>query len=166
MANFKFVLNDPKTRKSYSLEKEQKEVQGIIGKEIGDTISGDFIGVPGVEFKITGGTDKDGVPMRRDVHGTVKKRILLTKGVGFQGKGRGVRKNKTVRGNVIFEDTAQINCKAVKGDLAAAMEEPAPEESDDSEASEEDSSEETEKLEEEAEEQEESSEENEESDEE
>ena len=49
----------------------------LVEKKIGDTFNGALIGLPGYEFKITGGSDRGGIPMRKDVHGPMKKRILL-----------------------------------------------------------------------------------------
>ena len=114
MANFKFVINDPETRKSYQIEIEQSKALSVIGKKIGDEINLDFLGLVGYKGKITGGTDKDGFPMHPAIHGTGRKRVLLTKPPGFHPKLKGQRKRKTVRGNTISEDIIQINCKIVK----------------------------------------------------
>jgi len=108
---FKLVISDPKTRKSY-----QKEVsgEGILGKKIGDKFPGNVAGLEGYELQITGGTDKDGFPMRKDVYGAGRKKILLSSGTGFRAKLKGQRKRKSIRGNTISEDIAQINSKIVK----------------------------------------------------
>ena len=44
------------------------------GMKIGDIIKGGLIGFPNYEFQITGGSDTSGFPMRKDVHGPVKKK--------------------------------------------------------------------------------------------
>ena len=49
------------------------------GLKIGDVIKGGFIGFPNYEFQITGGSDTSGFPIRKDVHGPVKKKILVSK---------------------------------------------------------------------------------------
>ena len=36
------------------------------------------------KLKLTGGSDKSGVPMRDDVHGSARKRVLLSKGVDYK----------------------------------------------------------------------------------
>ena len=114
MATFKFVVNDPETRRSYQVEIEQSKALGLIGKKIGDEFSGDIIGLPGYTLKITGGTDKDGFPMHPRVEGMGRKKVLLTGPPCFHPKRKGERRRKTVRGNTISEDIAQINCKIVK----------------------------------------------------
>ncbi|HDD71377.1 MAG TPA: 30S ribosomal protein S6e [Candidatus Aenigmarchaeota archaeon] len=114
MATFKFVVNDPETRRSYQVEIEQSKALGLIGKKIGDEFSGDIIGLPGYTLKITGGTDKDGFPMHPQVEGMGRKKVLLTGPPCFHPKRKGERRRKTVRGNTISEDIAQINCKIVK----------------------------------------------------
>jgi len=121
MAAFKFVIAEK--GKCYQIEKDQKDCEALLGLKIGSKIPGDVLGMAGYEFQITGGTDIDGFPMRKDVDGTVKKRMLLKRSVGFGGKKRkkkklfkikGMRKGKTIRGNTIDEHIAQINCKVIK----------------------------------------------------
>jgi small subunit ribosomal protein S6e len=85
------------------------------GMKIGDIIKGGLIGFPNYEFEITGGSDSSGFPMRKDVHGPVKKKILVGKrGIGYKPKKKGERKRKTIRGNEITYDTTMINLKVVK----------------------------------------------------
>jgi len=85
------------------------------GMKIGDKINGGIIGFPNYEFQITGGSDASGFPMRKDVHGPVKKRILVSKrGVGFKPNRKGEKKRKTVRGNEITYDMTLINLKIIK----------------------------------------------------
>ena len=68
-----------------------------------------IVGQPG-KMKITGGSDKSGVPMRADIHGGARKYILLSKGVGLQDAEKGQRFRKLIRGNIITEEAYQINC--------------------------------------------------------
>ncbi len=111
MASFKFVISDAK--KSYQIEKDQKDAP-VMGKKMGDKIDGSFLGLDGYELEIKGGSDKDGFPMRKDIEGQIRKRFLVTKGVGFHTDVEGLRRRKMLRGNVISEDISQINCKVVK----------------------------------------------------
>jgi len=111
MPVFKFVISDKK--QSVQVEKDQKDAP-VFGKKIGETISGEFLGLLGYEMEITGGSDKDGFPMRKDVEGQVRKRQILTRGIGFHTNVEGERKRRIVRGNTIAADIAQINCKVVK----------------------------------------------------
>jgi small subunit ribosomal protein S6e len=52
--------------------------------------------------------------MRPSVHGGVRRNIVLSGGVGFSPKGRGQRRRKAVRGNVITDEIVQINIKIVE----------------------------------------------------
>ncbi len=106
----KFVISDPKTRKAYQIE---KDAEFLYGKKIGDKFDGSLIGLPGYVLEITGGTDKDGFPMRPDLDGTGRKKLLLSEGPGYRPERKGVRKRKYVRGNTIAKDIAQINCKVI-----------------------------------------------------
>ena len=131
MPVFKFVINDKKD--SFQVEKDQTQAP-VLGKKIGETIDASFLGLEGYTLKITGGSDKDGFPMRNDVEGPNKKFLIMTKGVGFSGKlkGRkkkrkattreGVRKRKLIRGNTISDETSQINCTVTQQGAKALAE--------------------------------------------
>ena len=85
------------------------------GMKIGDIIKGGLIGFANYEFEITGGSDSSGFPMRKDVHGPVKKRILVSKkGIGYKPQRKGEKKRKMVRGNEISHDMTLINLKIAK----------------------------------------------------
>jgi len=113
MAEFKIVVSDPKSKKSFQKTIDQNE-SGLMGKKLSDMFKGDAIGLNGYELQITGGSDKDGFPMRSDVEGIARKRLLITKGVGFHSKKKGERKRKSIRGNTISQAVSQINTKIVK----------------------------------------------------
>ncbi|RLI83323.1 MAG: 30S ribosomal protein S6e [Archaeoglobales archaeon] len=115
MVEFKVVISDPKTGKAYQRVVSGANANKLIGKQIGDTINGTLVDLPpDYELKITGGSDKDGFPMRPDLPGSGRRRILLSGGVGYNPSERGVRRRKTVRGRVISADIVQINVKVVK----------------------------------------------------
>jgi len=114
MAKFKIVLSDPETGKSQMVEIEGPKAVPLVGRKLGEIIDGTVIGFGGHKIRITGGSDKDGFPMRPDIHGGVKKRVILTGGVGFHSTEKGKRKRKTLRGNVITEEIVQINMKIVE----------------------------------------------------
>ncbi len=114
MASWIIVISDPETRKAYQIEIDQASAPELIGKKIGDKIDGKIIGFPGYEFLITGGTDKDGFPMHPNIEGAVKKKVLLSSPPCFHPTKKGLRKKKTVRGNVISAEIRQINLKIVK----------------------------------------------------
>ena len=123
---FKLVINEPKSKKSYQVE---KDVASLIGTKIGEKFDGSTLGLSGFTLEVTGGSDKDGTPMRKDLDGTTRKKALLTQGVGFRGGKtkkvhgkkkylivKGMRKRKYIRGNTVSEDIAQINCKILEGE--------------------------------------------------
>lgn len=105
----KIVISDGKD--SVQIE---KDIESLSNKKVGDVVDGSVFGLAGYELVITGGSDKEGFPMRRDVSGMVRKRLLLTEGPGLRGGGGGVRRKKMVRGNVVSKDIAQLNTKVVK----------------------------------------------------
>ncbi|MBS3052472.1 MAG: 30S ribosomal protein S6e [Candidatus Aenigmarchaeota archaeon] len=114
MADFKVVVSDPKTRRSYSVIVDQDKAAGIVGKRIGENFNGDILGLSSYELQITGGTDKDGFPMIPSVHGPVKKKTVLSHPPGFNPKIKGQRKRMMIRGNTISRDITQINTKVIK----------------------------------------------------
>lgn len=111
MAEFKAVISDPKTGKTYQTLVTGLNANSLIGKKIGDEFDGIFVSLAGYKLVLTGGSDKDGFPMRRDFVGTTRKKILITKSTGFRPKNRGVRRRKSVRGNTISANISQVNMK-------------------------------------------------------
>jgi len=98
----------------------------LVGRRIGEVIDGTVADLAGHKLQLTGGTDKDGIPMRPDVHGSAKSRIILSGGVGYKPKRKGERKRMVVRGNTVSVDTTFLNFKIVekpKGKKKAKTEE-------------------------------------------
>ncbi len=114
MAKFKIIVSDPETGRSSVVEVEGSRAAPLIGRRIGETMDGTVVGLSGHTVQITGGCDIAGFPMRPNVHGGVKSRALLSGGVGYHPQEKGGRKRKTVRGNTVTEDIAQINMKIVE----------------------------------------------------
>ena len=131
---FKAVLNDtnPKAKgRSFSIEISGTGYNHFLGKSIGDTVDGMFVGegdktLTGYKLEITGGSDTTGRAMRPDLDGGGVKPVLVSPGVGYKGKryvnknGRiyrykydGIRRRRNLRGNVISQNTRQINLKVV-----------------------------------------------------
>ncbi|MDC1103316.1 30S ribosomal protein S6e [Nitrosopumilus sp.] len=109
MANFKITISDLKG-KSLSKEVKDSDANSLLGLQLGNETDATVVGLSG-KLKLTGGSDKSGVPMRDDVHGSARKRVLLSKGVGLQDAEHGDRVRKLIRGNTISEEIYQINCK-------------------------------------------------------
>jgi len=114
MAKFKIVLSDPETGKAQKIELEEAKAVPLIGRKIGEIIDGTILGLSGYKIQITGGTDKDGFPMRPDIHGGVRRRVIVGSGPGFKPKRKGERRRKMLRGNVITEEIVQINMKILE----------------------------------------------------
>lgn len=108
MATFKITISDKKG-KCITRELKEKDANPLLGLQIGTEVDAAIVGQPG-KMKITGGSDKSGVPMRADIHGGARKYVLLSKGVGLQDAEKGQRFRKLIRGNIITEEAYQINC--------------------------------------------------------
>ena len=109
------VVVGTKEGKTYNVEAKDEQARIFLGKKIGDIINITPLGLKGYEAEITGGSDKSGFPMRKDVHLTGRAKALLSsRGSGYRPSGSGIRKRKTVVGNVVTEEIVQINTKVVK----------------------------------------------------
>ncbi len=113
MVSFKLVVSDPKSRKSEATEVKDASAQLLLGRKIGEVVDATTIGLTG-KIMITGGSDKAGFPMRADTQGGGKNYVLMSRGVGFRSKEDGAKKRRLVRGNMISEETYQINAKRVE----------------------------------------------------
>jgi small subunit ribosomal protein S6e len=129
MVEFKANISDPKTSKTFKTVVSGHHANSLIGKVMGDEFDGIFVGLPGYKLVLTGGSDKEGFPMRRDLSGTGRRKILVAKSSGFSAKLKqkkkkpintkagkypmmnGVRKRKSVRGNTISAEIVQINMR-------------------------------------------------------
>ena len=114
MAKFKIIVGDLETGKSQSVEVEGARAIPLIGRKLGEVVDGSIVGMGGHRLQITGGSDKDGFPMRPNVHGGVRAHVGLSEGVGFHPSRKGERRRKTLRGNVITEEIVQINMKILE----------------------------------------------------
>ena len=104
---FKLVISEGEN--SHQLEVEAAESKKLIGLKIGDKFDAFMVGLKGYTLKITGGSDKNGFPMKKDVEGPRRIKSLLSGGIGFNPKRDGQRRRKTVRGNTLSDDIVQIN---------------------------------------------------------
>ena len=129
---FKAVVNDtvPSSGgRAFSMDITGSNYNHFLGKRIGDSVDGMFVGegdgsLSGYKLEITGGSDLTGRPMRPELAGSGIKPVLITSGIGYKGKryvkkrGKvyrykydGLRRRRKLRGNVISQDTRQINLK-------------------------------------------------------
>ena len=133
--SFKAVVNDTAAAsggRSFSVEITGSNFNHFLGKKIGDLVEGTFVGegdkaLSGYKLQITGGSDQTGRPMRPELDGSGVKSVLITAGIGYKGKkyvnknGKtyrykydGLRRRRNLRGNVISQETRQINLKVVE----------------------------------------------------
>ncbi|HET7405247.1 MAG TPA: S6e family ribosomal protein [Candidatus Bathyarchaeia archaeon] len=120
MAKFQLIVSDPTSKTSKAASLEGTKAQALVGKSIGEEIDGKLLGLGNVKLRITGGTDKDGVPMRFDIQGAARKRAILSGGVGFREGSGGERQRRLLRGRTVSEETLQVNSVIVGGSVLPA----------------------------------------------
>jgi small subunit ribosomal protein S6e len=108
------IVSDPRNGTSQRVDLDDQQLRALIGTRIGQVVDGTLAGLQGYQIKLTGGTDKDGIPMRPDVHGSAKARIVLSGGVGYKPKNTGKRKRKVVRGNLVSAETTFLNFSIIE----------------------------------------------------
>ena len=113
MVEFKLTIGDKASKKTYKAVVSGADAEKLIGKKIRDKFKGELIGLTGYELQITGGSDSAGFPMRAEIEGPGRKKILIAKSIGFKPKRKDQRKRRTLRGNMISDQTAQVNCTVV-----------------------------------------------------
>ena len=121
------IISNPADGTSQRVEIEDAQLRNLVGTRIGQTIDGSIAGLQGYKLKLTGGTDKDGIPMRPDVHGSAKSHIVLSGGVGYKPKSNGELKRKVVRGNTISTETTFLNFSVTETPKKKKKAEPEPE---------------------------------------
>ncbi|MBR9680008.1 MAG: 30S ribosomal protein S6e [Candidatus Altiarchaeota archaeon] len=98
--------------KQLALDEGQSKL--VKGLKIGEKFKGELVGLQGYELEIKGGADKEGFPMRRDLPGSNRRRVLLSSGTGYKPKQAGIRKKKMIRGNTVDTDISQLNVFVTK----------------------------------------------------
>ncbi len=84
---------------------------------MGQEVAGDSVGPEFKDyiFKITGGNDKQGFPMKQGVMHPTRVRLLLAKGHScYRPRRTGERKRKSVRGCIVGPDLAVLSLVVVK----------------------------------------------------
>ncbi len=109
---FKLIISQGEN--SHQLEVEAAESKRLVGMKIGEEFNAEPMGLAGYTLCITGGSDKNGFPMKKDVEGSRRIKSLLSGGIGFKPRRKGQKRRKTVRGNTISDDIVQINTVVVK----------------------------------------------------
>src|SRR5438094_9436409 len=96
LAKFQLIVSDPKTKTSKAASLEGTKAQALVGKSIGEEVDGKLLGLGNEKLRSTGGTDKDGVPMRLDIEGAARRRARVSRGVGYRRTDDGGRRRKLV----------------------------------------------------------------------
>ena len=116
MAEFTVAVSDPEDGATYRVDVDGQDANRFMGRELGDEVDGDAVGLDGFTLELTGGSDNAGRPMRPDVRGTEVTSILTDGGVGFNPERDGERKRITVRGREVSDETSQLNARIATGD--------------------------------------------------
>ena len=114
MVEFKTVISDPKEKKAYQKVISEDKSNALVGKSVGEEIDGIFLDLPGYRLKITGGSDGSGVPLRGDIEGNQRRKLLVRESVGFHPVKHGQRKRKLIRGRNLSSEVSQINLKILE----------------------------------------------------
>jgi len=103
---------------------DERRLRVFMDKRMGQEVPGDSVGpeFAGYIFKITGGNDKQGFPMKQGVMHPSRVKLLLSKGHScYRPRRTGERKRKSVRGCIVAGDLAVLSLVVVKqgdGDVA------------------------------------------------
>lgn len=104
------------TQKLVEIEDERK-LRGFMEKRMGQEVEGDGVGpeFKGYVFKITGGNDKQGFPMKQGIMHPTRVRLLLSAGHScYRPRRTGERKRKSVRGCIVAMDLSVLALSVVK----------------------------------------------------
>ncbi len=99
---------------TYRLDLDEAAAQSLYNMSIGDEIDGSPIQLDGYRLRVTGGSDKEGFPMRPGVPHTERRKLILSDGTGVNTSQKGLRLKKSVRGETVSSDIAQLNLKIVQ----------------------------------------------------
>jgi small subunit ribosomal protein S6e len=102
------------TQDGETFQKEIEEISQLVGKKVGDNFEGGVLGLDGYTLEITGGSDKQGFPMKKNMEGAERRQVLLKEGTGIREEVDGVRKRKSVRGDTVSQEIQQLNTKVVE----------------------------------------------------
>ncbi|KAI1642199.1 ribosomal protein S6e [Daldinia loculata] len=104
------------SQKLIEIEDERK-IRDFMEKRMGAEVPGDNLGdeFKGYIFRITGGNDKQGFPMKQGVMHPTRVRLLLSEGHScYRPRRTGERKRKSVRGCITAMDLSVLALSVVK----------------------------------------------------
>mmetsp|Transcript_12214 Transcript_12214/g.35392 ORF Transcript_12214/g.35392 Transcript_12214/m.35392 type:complete len:251 (+) Transcript_12214:28-780(+) len=114
----KFNISNPiaGTQKLIEMD-DEKKLRVFYDKRMSAEVEGDDLGdeFKGYVFRISGGNDKQGFPMKQGVLVPGRVRLLLSEGHScYRPRRSGERKRKSVRGCIVSSDLSVINLVIVK----------------------------------------------------
>merc|ERR1719490_437352 len=114
----KLNISNPATglQKIFEID-DDKKLMPFFDKRMSREVEGDSLGdeFKGYIFKIAGGNDKQGFPMKQGVLVNHRVRLLFKKGMScFRERRKGCRKRKSVRGCIVGPDIAVLALVVVK----------------------------------------------------
>lgn len=104
------------TQKTFAIDDDHKLLP-FFEKRMGAEVAGDSLGdqFKGYTFKITGGNDKQGFPMKQGILCDKRMRILFKQGMScYRERRKGSLKRKSVRGCIVGSDLAIMNLVVVQ----------------------------------------------------
>ncbi|KLO14410.1 40S ribosomal protein S6 [Schizopora paradoxa] len=114
----KFNIANPATGQQKTIDiDDEKKYRAFYDKRLSQEIEGDVLGPEwaGYIFRITGGNDKQGFPMKQGVLLPVRTRLLLSDGHScYRTRRSGERRRKSVRGCIVSHDIAVLSLAVVK----------------------------------------------------
>ncbi|KAJ2584340.1 40S ribosomal protein S6 [Coemansia sp. RSA 1836] len=103
-------------QKTFDIDDERK-LRVFYDKRISAEVPGDSVGdeFKGYVFRITGGNDKQGFPMKQGVLTEGRRRLLLSEGHScYRPRRTGERRRKSVRGCIVNSDLSVLSLVVVK----------------------------------------------------
>jgi small subunit ribosomal protein S6e len=96
---------------------DETKLRHLYDKRMSHEIEGDVLGddFKGYVFRISGGNDKQGFPMKQGILRNDRVRLLLGKGAScFRERRAGARKRRSVRGCIVGPDLSVVNLVVVE----------------------------------------------------
>jgi len=96
---------------------DERKLRGFYDKRMTSEVDGEILGddFKGYIFKITGGNDKQGFPMKQGVLSSGRVRLLMREGTScYRQRKRGEMKRKSVRGCIVSQDIGVLALVIVK----------------------------------------------------
>jgi len=114
----KFNISYPPTGAQKCIEvDDEKKIRPFYDKRMSQEVEGEALGdeYKGYIFKISGGNDKQGFPMKQGVLTNTRVRLLLREGATcYRARRSGERKRKSVRGCIVGADLSVVQLIIVK----------------------------------------------------